>query len=298
MEIEHHHAALANGITLHYAACGSGPLLLFVHGFPEFWYEWKDQLLELGKDYRAVAPDLRGYNLSSKPAEVSAYKARHLVEDLRLLLDHLGVQRCVMIAHDWGGAIAWSFAIAHPQRVEKLIIINAPHPAIFSRELRDNPAQQAASAYMNLFRSDKAERVLSEAGYARLMRMTLDAWQAGGGAATEEDRRAYLDAWSQPGALTGSLNWYRASPLHPPDGDDTEPPPQLDANAFRVAVPTLVIWGERDQALLIGNLKGLEDVVADLQVVRIPDGSHWVVHEKPAEITALIRRFVSGAQRP
>jgi epoxide hydrolase 4 len=296
VDIEHHYAALPNGITLHYAACGAGPLLLFVHGFPEFWYEWKDQLLELGKDHRAVALDLRGYNLSSKPAEVSAYKAKHLVEDLRLFIEHLGVQRCVMVAHDWGGAIAWGFAIAHPERLQKLIIINAPHPAIFSRELRHNPAQQAASAYMNFFRSDKAERVLSEDSYARLIRMTLEAWQAGGGAATEEDRRAYIDAWSQPGALTGALNWYRASPLHPPQGDATGLPPQLDPSAFRVAVPTLVIWGERDQALLIANLDGLEDVVADLRVVRIPDGSHWVVHEKPAQINTLIRNFVSASR--
>ena len=294
MEIEHHYAALANGITLHYAACGSGPLLLFVHGFPEFWYEWKDQLLELGQDYRAVAPDLRGYNLSSKPAEVSAYRAKHLVEDLRLLLEHLGVQRCVMIAHDWGGAIAWSFAIAHPQRVEKLIIINAPHPAIFSRELRDNPAQQAASAYMNLFRSDKAERVLSEAGYARLMRMTLDAWADNGGAATPDDRRAYLEAWSQPGALTGGLNYYRASPLHPPE-DGAPPPPALDQapDAFRVRTPTLVIWGERDQALLTGNLDGLGAHVEQLRVARIPEGSHWVVHEQPARVARLIREFLA-----
>ncbi len=298
MHIEHHYAVLPNGITLHYAACGAGPLLLFVHGFPEFWYEWKHQLLELGKEHRAVALDMRGYNLSSKPADVSAYKAKHLIEDLRLFLDHLGAQRCVMVAHDWGGAIAWSFAVAHPERLDKLVIINAPHPAIFSRELRHNPAQQAASAYMNFFRSDKAERVLSENGYARLVRMTLEAWGAHGGGASEEDRRAYIDAWSQPGALTGALNWYRASPLHPPQGDGADLPPQLDASAFRVAVPTLVIWGERDEALLTTNLDGLEDAVADLQVVRIPDGSHWVVHEKPAEIVALIRKFASGAQRP
>jgi pimeloyl-ACP methyl ester carboxylesterase len=297
MRIEHHYATLPNGITLHYAACGAGPLLLFVHGFPEFWYEWKDQLLELGNDHRAVAVDMRGYNLSSKPAEVSAYKAKQLIEDLRLFLEHLGAQRCVMVAHDWGGAIAWSFAIAHPERLDKLVIINAPHPAIFSRELRHDPAQQAASAYMNFFRNDKAERVLSENGYARLVRMTLDAWQARGGGASEEDRRAYIDAWSQPGALTGALNWYRASPLHPPQADGSDLPPQLEAGAFQVVVPTLVIWGDRDEALLIGNLDGLEDVVADLQVVRIPDASHWVVHEKPAEVAALIRKFASGAQR-
>jgi pimeloyl-ACP methyl ester carboxylesterase len=288
------YAQLANGITLHYASAGSGPLMLFVHGFPEFWYEWKDLLADFARDHRAVAPDMRGYNLSSKPAQVEQYRARHLVEDLRLLLDHLGAQRCTMVAHDWGGAVAWSFAAAHPERLDRLVIINAPHPVIFARELRDNPAQQQASAYMNLFRSDKAERVLADEGYARLQRMTLDAWAANGGAATPEDRRAYLDAWSQPGALTGGLNYYRASPLHPPaDGDP--PPPALDhaPEAFRVRVPTLVIWGERDQALLTGNLDGLEAHVEQLRVARIPDGSHWVVHEQPARVAALIRGFLT-----
>lgn len=294
MQLEYRYAALANGITLHYAVAGAGPCILFAHGFPEFWYEWKDLLADFGRDHLAVAPDLRGYNLSSKPADVKAYRAKLLVEDLRLLLDHLGEQRCVMVAHDWGGAVAWSFAAAHPERLEKLVIINAPHPVIFARELRSNPAQQQASAYMNLFRSDQAERVLSEDNYARLRRTTLDAWAANGGAATQEDRRAYLQAWSQPGALTGGLNYYRASPLHPPEpGEALGPGLNLAPEVFRVRVPTLVIWGERDQALLPGNLTGLEAHVEQLRVVRIPEGSHWVVHEQPARIAGLIREFLS-----
>jgi pimeloyl-ACP methyl ester carboxylesterase len=203
-QIEHRYAALPNGITLHYASAGSGALVLFVHGFPEFWYEWKDLLSEFGRDHLAVAPDMRGYNLSSKPPEVRDYRAKHLVEDLRLLMDHLGHERCVMVAHDWGGAVAWSFAALHPQRLDRLVIVNAPHPLTFARELRDNPAQRQASAYMNLFRSDKAERVLSENGCARLQRMTLDAWSGNGGTATDADRRAYLAAWTQAGALTGA----------------------------------------------------------------------------------------------
>jgi pimeloyl-ACP methyl ester carboxylesterase len=287
--IESRYAALANGITLHYAACGTGPPIVFVHGFPEFWYEWKDLLADFGRDHLAVAPDMRGYNLSSKPGEVEAYRAKHLVEDLRLLLDHLGAQRCAMVAHDWGGAVAWSFAALHPERLDRLVIINAPHPVIFARELRDNPAQQQASAYMNLFRSAKAERVLEADNYLRLRRSTLDAWAANGGTATEADRAAYLAAWSQPGALTGGLNYYRASPLHPPDSGA---PADLAPDAFRVRVPTLVIWGERDHALLLGNLEGLERQVQDLRVIRIPEGSHWVVHEQPARIAGLIREFL------
>jgi pimeloyl-ACP methyl ester carboxylesterase len=291
--LRHHYASLPNGITLHYASEGDGPLILFVHGFPEFWYAWKDQLVEFGRTHLAVAVDMRGYNLSSKPGDVSAYKARHLVEDLRLLADHLGYQRFVLVAHDWGGAVAWSCAATHPERLERLIIVNAPHPAIFARELRENSAQQQASQYMNLFRSEKAERVLSENNYARLQRMTLDAWAQNGGAASSADREAYLQAWAKPGALTGGLNYYRASPLHPPSPDDPMLPPQLDPAAFKIRVPTRVIWGERDQALLVGNLDGLDASVEDLNIVRIPDASHWVVHERPGEVNALIRSFLS-----
>jgi pimeloyl-ACP methyl ester carboxylesterase len=293
-EFQHAYADLPNGVRLHYASAGAGPLILFVHGFPEFWYEWKDQLAEFSRDRLAVALDMRGYNLSSKPTDVKAYGAKHLVEDLRLLIDHLGARPCIMVAHDWGGAVAWNFAARHPDYLSRLVMINAPHPYTFARELRDNPAQQKASAYMNLFRSDKAERVLSDNNYARLSRMTLDSWAANGGVVTEPDRQAYLCAWSQPGALTGGLNYYRASPLHPPE-EGSAPAgatPELDPALFKVRVPTMVIWGERDEALLPGNLQGLEAHVSDLRVRRIQDASHWIVHERPALVNRLIREFL------
>jgi len=287
----HAYAELPDGMRLHYAEAGSGPLMLFVHGFPEFWYEWKDQLAEFSSDHRAVALDMRGYNLSSKPQRVEDYRAKHLVEDLRLLIDHLGGRPCVMVAHDWGGAVAWSFAAAHPEYLRKLVIINAPHPMLFARELVRNPAQQKASAYMNLFRADKAERVLSEDGFRRLVAMTVDQWASGDGA--DQERAAYLAAWSQPGALTGGLNYYRASPLHPPEDEvAAQKLSRLDAQRLRVEVPTLVIWGERDQALLPGNLDGLEQHVAALTVHRVPDGSHWVVHERPEYVNRIIRQFL------
>lgn len=290
--LDYRFANLPNGITLHYAAAGNGPLILFVHGFPEFWYEWKDLLPEFGRDHRAVAVDMRGYNLSSKPPAVKDYRAKHLVEDLRLLVGHLGAQRCVMVAHDWGGAVAWNFAAAHPEQLHRLVIVNAPHPVTFARELRDNPAQRRASAYMNLFRSDKAERVLAGNGYARLTRMTLDVWAANGGAASAADREAYLASWSRQGGLTGALNYYRASPLYPREEGDDGDLPELDPAAFHVRVPTLVIWGERDEALLPGNLDGLDAHVDGLRIERIPEGSHWVVHEQPGRVAGLIRAFL------
>src|SRR6266850_5355571 len=157
--------AEVNGQRLHYVTAGKGKLIMFVHGFPEFWYEWKNQLAEFGRDYQAVAPDMRGYNLSSKPADVDQYQVKYMVEDLRALAEKLGHRKFILVAHDWGGAIAWAFGIAHPECLEKLVIINAPHPGVFQRELRDNPAQQRASGYMTMFRDAKAEQTLSANNY-------------------------------------------------------------------------------------------------------------------------------------
>jgi pimeloyl-ACP methyl ester carboxylesterase len=213
--------AEVNGIKMHYVTAGKGDVILFVHGFPEFWYEWKDQLAEFGRDHQAVAPDLRGYNLSSKPADVAEYQVALLVEDLRALAAHLGARRFTLVGHDWGGVVAWAFAAAHPEMLDRLVIINAPHPTVFLRELRQNPAQQQASQYMLQFRSPAAESVLAANNYA-----ALDAAVLGEGLKsgyfTEADHQAYLEAWSQPGALTGGLNYYRAAQIGPPTGDATE----------------------------------------------------------------------------
>lgn len=285
----HRHADLANGVRLHYVEAGSGPLMLFVHGFPEFWYAWHEQLAEFSRDHRAVAYDTRGYNLSSKPGSVADYHPRLLIEDLRLLIDHLGGAPCVLVAHDWGGAIAWSFAAAHPEYVRQLVILNAPHPVIFARELAFNPEQQRASAYMNLFREEKAERVMAEDNYRRLVAMTLSEW-AGPGGVDPELRAAYVAAWSQPGALTGALNYYRATPLHPAqNAAEADKLKQLAARTLSVETPTLVIWGERDPALLPGNLDGLEQHVSALHIQRIPEATHWVVHEEGERVSRLIR---------
>ena len=287
----HHDYAQANGVRLHYAHAGSGPLIMFLHGFPEFWYCWKQQLEEFGSDHRAVAPDLRGYNLSDRPLDVKQYRARILVEDIRQFARHFGDEPFVLVAHDWGGALAWGLAIAHPELLRRLVIINSPHPVPFARELAHSKAQQAASRYMNLLRSDKAERVLAADNFARLQKMTLDAWS--GTPPDAADRAAYVAAWSQPGALTGSLNYYRASPLYPPDGDDPGAAAlQLDPAAFMVRVPTMVVWGMRDQALLPGVLEGMEACVPGVRIERLDDASHWVMHEQPARLNALIRDFI------
>ena len=298
-----HEYAEVNGMRLHYARAGRGPLMVFLHGFPEFWYEWKNQLAEFSRDHTVVAPDLRGYNLSSKPADVSAYQMPNLVEDVRALTAELmkasGGSKFTLVAHDWGGVVAWVFAALHPEMLDKLVILNAPHPTIFGRELLTNPEQQKASGYMLMFRSAEAEALLSEDSYAWLKRAVL------GDKAAADDTAAYVDAWSQPGALTGGLNYYRASGVGPP-------PPTAPAGAapatpapatppLIVRVPTLVIWGEKDTALLTSNLNGLDQVVPNLTVKRIPDGTHWIARENAADVNRFIREFLAqpgGSAKP
>lgn len=287
-------ASLSNGTRLHYASAGKPgqPLLLFVHGFPEFWYEWHEQLAEFGGDYFAVAPDLRGFNLSDMPTDLASYKARHIVDDLRLLLAQLGYQQCVLVAHDWGGAIAWNLAIALPQLLQQLIIVNAPHPYLFMQALATDPKQKAASDYMNWLRADGSEKALAKDNFALIENLFTGMGQTSADWFTEPVRQRYHACWAR--GLHGGVNYYRASPLHPPTAEHSGPL-QLNLNPgdFRVRVPTRVIWGERDIALPASLLDGLELMVPDLQVARIANGSHWVIHEQPRRVNQLIRGFLS-----
>jgi pimeloyl-ACP methyl ester carboxylesterase len=282
------------GATLHCVCAGEGPLMLFLHGFPEFWYMWKQQLGEFSKTHFTVAPDLRGYNLSSKPARVEDYKISFLVNDVKELIEKLGYKKAILVAHDWGGAIAWAFAIKHPQLVEKLVILNAPHPAIFGRELRSNPEQQKASEYMLFLRSADAENILRKNNFEWLVESTLSRGLRKGYVG-EKDLKAYIDAWSQPGALTGAVNYYRASGVGPAGKSGEVAIGTYTAELgtdLVVRVPTLVLWGEWDRALLIGNLKNLEKYVPDLKLKILPETSHWVVQEKSAEVNQQIREFI------
>ena len=297
-ELKDHYAEV-NGLRLHYVSAGKGPLILFLHGFPEFWYEWKNQLAVFGQDHLAVAPDMRGYNLSAKPAGVEPYQMKYLIEDVRALAAHLGYKKFTLVAHDWGGAVAWAFALAHPECLDRLVTINAPHPGVFGKLLAEDAAQQRASQYMLMFRSPAAEATLSANHYAFLVQAVLGAGLKSG-AFDENDRKAYLAAWSQPGALTGGLNYYRAAQIGPPPPDAAAGGTAtvgdgnfaLDRTKLTVRVPTLVIWGEKDTALLPQNLAGLDQFVPDLRIRRIPEGTHWVIHEKPDEVNAYIREFL------
>jgi pimeloyl-ACP methyl ester carboxylesterase len=286
-------AELPNGTRLHYASAGEKgkPLILFVHGFPEFWYEWEAQLAEFGQDYFAVAPDLRGFNLSAMPADLSAYKAKHIADDLRLLAEHLGYEKFVMVAHDWGGAIAWNFAIALPQLLHKLIIVNSPHPYLFMQALANDPKQKEASEYMNWLRAEGSEDALAKDDFALLEGLLNGMGRSPTPWFTPEVRARYHACWAR--GLTGGVNYYRASPLHPPTGDHPGPLKlQMNPEDFRVRIPTRVIWGESDIALPKSLVDGLDGLIDDLRIERIPEGSHWVIHEQPERINRLLRGFL------
>jgi epoxide hydrolase 4 len=278
--------ANVNGVRLHYVGTGTGPLILFLHGFPEFWYAWKKQLTAFGSDHHAVALDMRGFNLSDKPTDVAQYRLDVLVEDIRAFAAHLSPgKKIVLVGHDWGGFVAWAFAAAYPQALEKLVIINAPHPAIFARLLTSDPAQQKASEYMEIFRSAQAEQILSANNFDILANRVMFLGSQNG--LMLEDKPAYIEAWSQPGALTGGLNYYRANRLSTSQLVDA-----ANASSFAVKVPTLVIWGEKDPAMVPENLDGLPDFVAQLTIKRIPDASHWLIHRQSDQVNAYIREFL------
>ncbi|MBL8313415.1 MAG: alpha/beta fold hydrolase [Rubrivivax sp.] len=270
-------------------AAGDEPRrVILLHGFPEAAFVWDEVLLRLAPQIGGLAPNLRGYPGSSQPTEASAYRPRHLVGDLVALIESTGGTLDLLVAHDWGGAIAWNLAAERPDLLRRLLIINSPHPAAFLRELRHNPAQQVASAYMNRLCQPDAEQLLAREGYARLLAML-------GGAdwLTPALSERYREAWRE--GLTGPLNYYRASPLRPPTGpaDALHSLVLLDED-FTVRVPTTVLWGEQDRALLPGLLHGLNRWVPDLRIVRVPEASHWIVHEESARVVALIQQLLDA----
>lgn len=275
---------LPHGITLSCRAAGTaGPRLLLLHGFPEAAFVWDGVMTALADRAQCLAPNLRGYERSSAPAGVEAYRAKALLADLVALIETSGAPVDLLVAHDWGGALAWSLAAQRPDLLRRLLVINAPHTATFLRELRDNPAQQAASAYMNYLVRPDAEARLAESGYARLWPFLRSPYRQ----LTDEDRARYEAVWRC--GLTGPLNYYRASPLRPPrDGDDAVRHLQIPDAALTVRVPTDVLWGDADAALRPALLDGLERWVPRLAVQRVADASHWIVHERPARVLGAI----------
>lgn len=298
--IETFSVTLDNDVQLSCRGTGPGdaPLILFLHGFPEGAFIWDEMMEALAPHYRCVAPNLRGYEMSTSPTEVEAYRVRHLVQDIHALVEHLDHPVTAVVAHDWGGVVGWALGAMAPPWMQRLVIINSPHPATFLRELQHNPAQQAASAYMNFLCRPDAESLLLADDHARLwqfftMMGAVDGAQPGAGWLTDAVQTQYRELWSH--GMRGALNYYRASPLRPSTpADDQVMALQLPRELTQVRVPTLVLWAEGDIALPAALLEGLEDYVAKLTVVRIPQATHWVIHEQPARLLAEIDRFLSS----
>lgn len=296
MNIETWQQALPHGITLSCRAAGERgrPVLMFLHGFPEAAFVWDELLRHFAQPahggYRCVAPNLRGYERSSQPADVSAYRPRHLVQDIAALAQAEGAPLACLVAHDWGGAVAWNLANQQPQLMRRLAIINSPHPGTFLRALRESPAQREASAYMNFLVRPDAEQLLRADDYRRLLAFFTHWGRAPW--LTDEVKAQYRAVWDQ--SLTGGLNWYRASPLRPArEGDPGASAITLPREMLTVDVPTLVLWGMQDTALLPELVDGLEDYVPRLTLRKVPDASHWIVHEQPERVARELEDFLS-----
>jgi epoxide hydrolase 4 len=303
--IEQFQQPLPHGITLSCRAAGERgrPVLMFLHGFPEAAFVWDELLAHFSRaengGYRCVAPNLRGFERSSTPADVKAYRPKHLVADIEALIasETAGAPLACLVAHDWGGAVAWNLANQQPQLLERLAIINSPHPGTFLRELRNSTKQQQSSAYMNFLIRPDAEKLLAENDYRRLWGF-FGSW---GGAdwLTDAVKQQYRDVWDgpaggPPGAgLTGGCNYYRASPLRPPRPEDPAAAAvALAPETLRVELPTLVLWGMQDVALPPELIEGLEEYVPQLRLEKVEGASHWIVHEQPAFVAERLAAFL------
>jgi pimeloyl-ACP methyl ester carboxylesterase len=287
----------ANGLSFHVRTMGdpTAPLMLFLHGFPEYSGAWDEVMPAFADRFHVAAPDQRGYGPSSKPAGVDAYKIGNLVADTLALAEALSPERpFTLVGHDWGASVAYATAIARPGRVARLVVINGVHPIPMQRALIEDEAQRKASQYMRYFRDGtRADTELAEDGFRRLFAMLErfgpQAWL------TPEKKARYLQAWGEPGALPAMLNWYRASAiLVPAVGEAVDPAalPRLDPARLRVAMPHLIVWGMDDRALLPASRAGIEALCEDVRIREIANADHWVVHQRTAEVVGHIKELV------
>jgi epoxide hydrolase 4 len=285
-----HREDRVNGVRLHSVEQGEGPLVVLLHGFPEFWYAWRHQIPALAAaGFRVVAPDLRGYNLSEKPEGVRAYRIEALLGDLEGLIERLGEgeKKAHVVGHDWGGAFAWYAPLFIPERLLSLALLNAPHPLAFRRELRTNAAQRKKSSYVFMFQVPWLPERRIRAGNFAILGKMLRRDPVTPGAFPDEDIRLYKEALAQPGALTAAVNYYRAALRFPP---------KAAGRAWPEGLKTLLVWGERDRYLGSGLLEGLDRWVPNLTIERIPDASHWVQADAPEKVNDLLIKFLAGVR--
>ncbi|MFP5329953.1 MAG: alpha/beta fold hydrolase [Alphaproteobacteria bacterium] len=286
---------LRTGVTLNVALAGpaEAPPVILLHGFPESHRTWREIAPRLQDRFRLIMPDQRGYAASDRPQEVSAYRTAILVQDIFALAEALGIGRFSLVGHDWGGAVAWAAAMKGDPRLERLAIVNSPHPWIFQKSLIEDPDQRSASQYINAFRAPGFEKLIEARGFDWFFEKSF-AGHVDLALIAEEEKQQYLAEWSQPGALNAMLNWYRASPLIvPPPGATVPVPGVLLRLAPKIRVPTLVVWGMRDKALLPVQLDGLDKLVDDLEIVRLPGAGHFAPWEAPKEVAAALGDFLA-----
>ena len=287
---------LGTGVTLNVALAGdrSNPAVIFLHGFPESHRTWREVAPRLQDKFFLIMPDQRGFAGSDRPQEVDAYKTDILIDDIFALSDALGLDRFALVGHDWGGAIAWGAALRADPRLTRLGIVNAPHPAIFQKSLIEDADQRAASQYITAFRAPGIDKMVKAKGFDWFFDTTF-ARHVDVSKISEDERRQYIADWSQPGAFNAMLNWYRgAKVIVPPPGIEV-PLPDFLLRAFpSVKVPTLVIWGMQDKALLPVQLEGLDKLVDDLTIVRLADVGHFAPWEAGGEVAAALQPFLAG----
>ncbi len=286
VEIEHRDI-VTNGIRLHCAIAGppDGDLVIALHGFPEFWRGMSGVITDLARaGYRVVAPDQRGYNLSEKPEGIDAYSVDEMALDVVGLIDAMGRESAHVVGHDWGAAVAWWLALTRPERVRRLVVINVPHPSVFAREVRGNRKQLRKSWYIFAIQVPALPERLAFGRRTRQRFSRAIAGTANPGSFTPDYLAHLREAWAQPGAAQGMLNWYRASVRRRP-GRLTDK---------RVHVPTLIIWGRKDVALSDSMVQPSADLCDDVRVEWFDDATHWVLHDEPERTSALILDFLGG----
>ena len=271
-----------NGIKLHTVIIGSGEPLMLLHGFPDFWYGWRDIILGLKDKYRLIVPDMRGYNLSDKPEGVENYTLEILVEDIKGLSEALNLGKFSLAGHDWGGPIAWGFAEKYPKSLKKLILCNGPHLVVMRKALGKSKSQQKASSYILEFIKPNSAKKLMDNDF-QFLKIVVFGMVKKKNAISEFDKEKYIEAWSQPGAINAGLNYYRAT---------FESLSKTDDWTGIINVPTLVIHGMKDIALTPKILEGLSDYVKDLKIVRVENASHWVMVDEPELVISNIKEFL------
>lgn len=277
-EMEEKYIEVSEGIKLHTIIIGTGEPIILLHGFPDFWYGWKDIILGLKEEFKLIVPDTRGINLSSKPKDIEDYKAEILIEDIKILSEKLDLGVFTLVGHDWGGAIAWGFGFKYPKLLKKLVIINAPHPKIFQEKIKSNAKQRRSSGYIFQLLKPGGEQALLKNNMMGLKAAVFGTTRRKN-AFTEEDKQKYIEAWSQPDSILCGVNYYRANV-------------NIESISGIIEVPTLVIHGMKDNFVRPTILEGLSKYVKDLTIIKAEKSSHWVMHDEPEIVISSIKEFV------